>query len=63
MRMKTLADLRKNAGFTQDSLARVLGVATALVSKWEQGVQMPNYDNLRKIKNALHCEYNQLLEE
>lgn len=63
MRMKTLAELRKNAGFTQDSLARVLGVATALVSKWEQGVQMPNYDNLRKIKNALHCEYNQLLEE
>ena len=63
MRMKTLAELRKNAVFTQDSLARVLGVATALVSKWEQGVQMPNYDNLRKIKNALHCEYNQLLEE
>lgn len=62
MKMKTLAELRRRAGFTQDSLAKRLGVATSLVSKWEQGVQMPNYDNLRKIRTVLKCEYDQLLE-
>lgn len=62
MKMKTLAKLRREAGFTQDSLAKRLGVATSLVSKWEQGIQMPNYDNLRKIRTVLNCEYDRLLE-
>lgn len=61
MKMTTLAGLRKNAGYTQDSFARALNITTSIVSKWEQGVQMPSYSNLRKIKILLGCNYDSLL--
>lgn len=35
---KTIAKLRKSAGFTQASLAERLGISDKAVSKWERGV-------------------------
>jgi len=35
---KTIADLRREKGYTQEKLAEMLDVTTAAVSKWETGV-------------------------
>ena len=35
---KTIMDLRREKGYTQEKLAEMLGVTTAAVSKWECGV-------------------------
>ena len=32
---KTIMDLRREKGYTQEKLAEMLGVTTAAVSKWE----------------------------
>lgn len=34
---KTIAQLRKAAGFTQASLAEKLGISDKAISKWERG--------------------------
>lgn len=61
--MKNLAELRKNQGLSQDKLSKIIGVTGCLISKWERGPWMPNYDNLRKLKETLHCTFDDLLEE
>lgn len=61
--MKNLAELRRNAGFTQESLARALNTSASVVSKWEIGACMPSYRNLRYLKQTLNCTYDALLDE
>lgn len=39
---KTIAKLRKAAGFTQASLAEKLGISDKAVSKWERGIACPD---------------------
>ena len=62
MTMKTLAELRRKAGFTQKSLAAEMGICPAVVSKWERGTQMPSYDNLSQLRKLFRCSYDDLLE-
>lgn len=58
-----LAEIRKNKGYTQEGLARKIGVCTSALAKWEQSKQMPNYDNLASLKNELGCSYDLLLND
>ena len=37
-----IAKLRKDAGFTQEQLANMIGVSAQAVSKWEKGTTMPD---------------------
>ena len=37
-----IAGLRKEAGFTQEQLANMIGVSAQTVSKWETGITMPD---------------------
>ncbi len=39
---KNIAELRKNKGMTQEQLAEMLGVSSQSISKWENGVTMPD---------------------
>lgn len=39
---KTIAELRKNSGMTQEQLAETLGVSAQSISKWENEVTMPD---------------------
>lgn len=39
---KTITDLRREKGYTQEKLAEMLGVTTAAVSKWETGNSYPD---------------------
>lgn len=39
---RNIADLRKSNGLTQEQLAEILGVSTQTISKWENGLTMPD---------------------
>ena len=46
---KTIAKLRKSAGFTQASLAERLGISDKAVSKWERGMSFPDTSLLNRL--------------
>ena len=44
-----LKELRKEKGITQEQLAEVFGVSSRTVSRWENGVNMPDLSLLAEI--------------
>ena len=46
---KTIAKLRRSAGFTQASLAEKLGISDKAVSKWERGIACPDVSLWNKL--------------
>ena len=58
-----IAELRKRAGLTQEQLAEKLFVSRELVSKWEQGTRLPDYDEAGKIAGALGVEAAEIVDE
>lgn len=56
-----LADLRRSKGFSQEGLARKLGLSRQAVSKWERAESSPDTENARYrepdlARQALWCE-------
>lgn len=49
----TLKDLRKSHAYTQDDLARAIGVKQATIAMWENGKAMPTMKNLISLSEAL----------
>ena len=49
-------------GLTQVELAKMLGVTTASVQKWESGECMPTVKRLKKVAGALQTTVADLLE-
>lgn len=45
--------LRLEKGFTQNYMAKKIGVSIAAYLKWEYGIGKPNEDNLKKLKEVL----------
>ena len=60
--MVAFADLRKAAGYTQQSLADHLQVDRTTVTKWELGKSFPKARMLSKLADALHTTVAQLLD-
>lgn len=58
---KTIAQLRKNAGLTQASLAKKLGVSDKAVSKWERGIACPDVSLWNKLSIILNTDIENLI--
>ena len=58
---KLIAELRKKAGYTQQSLAEVLGITDKAISKWERGISCPDISLLPKISVLLDADIESLL--
>lgn len=59
---KLIANLRKNAGYTQKELADLLFVTDKAISKWERGICLPDSSLLTKISMILDADIEYLLE-
>ena len=59
---ENLKKIRKDKGYTQETLAKKLNVVRQTVSKWEKGLSLPDVDMLSKIANVLETDVNILLD-
>ena len=59
---KYLQFLRKSNNYTQDDLAKELGISRQAVSKWETGTTVPDLDVLLKISKLYDITINDILE-
>ena len=59
---KTIAKLRRSAGFTQASLAEKLGISRQAVSKWERAEASPDTDNLILLARLYGVSLDELLK-
>ena len=60
---KSIAEARKKSSLTQEQLAEKLGVTTQAVSKWENGHNLPDIENLMQIAELTNTPYAVLLGE
>lgn len=60
---ENLARLRREAGYTQESLAEAMGVSRQAVSKWESGLAMPEAATLVDLADLLGCTLDQLMRQ
>ncbi|MBR1391210.1 MAG: helix-turn-helix transcriptional regulator [Lachnospiraceae bacterium] len=56
-----LKELRKEKGVTQEQLAEVLGVSNRSISRWENGVNMPDFDLLIEVAKYYEVEIEEIL--
>ena len=52
--------LRKNKGYTQETLADKLGVSRQAVAKWEAGETLPDLDKCRKLADLFEVTLDDL---
>lgn len=55
--------LREKKGYTQDEIADKLNIARQSVSKWENGINEPDFETLKKICNILDCTVSELIDD
>lgn len=60
---ETIKQLRKAKGLSQEELAAKLGVVRQTISKWEQGISVPDSDMLIKLADVLDTRVSVLLGE
>ncbi|MDE5859624.1 MAG: helix-turn-helix domain-containing protein, partial [Oscillospiraceae bacterium] len=58
---KNICNLRKQNGLTQEELAGRLNVSFQAVSKWENGVSLPDVSTLPLLAKSLGCSIDSLL--
>lgn len=52
---------RKNKGYTQEDLAEKVGVSSRAVSKWENNISHPSFNNIERLSEILSVDINDLL--
>jgi len=52
---------RKNVGLTQRELSEKLGIAYQTLAQWENDLRNPKYETLRRIADALGCDWLELV--
>ncbi|OLU36555.1 helix-turn-helix domain-containing protein [Ileibacterium valens] len=58
-----IMNLRKNAGYSQEELASLIGVSRQSVSKWELNDATPDLDKLLKISDLFSVSCDELLRD
>lgn len=58
-----IASLRKSAGYTQDELAKKIGLSHPAVNKWENDVNRPSMKNIYALSEILNVTIDQLLSK
>ena len=58
-----LPDLRRSKGFSQEGLARKLGLSRQAVSKWETGTADPSTSNLLALAKLFGVPAEELLHQ
>lgn len=61
--MVNIASIRIHKGFSQNELARLVGLTGSAISQYESGKRKPNIDTLKKIAQALNCTVDDLIKE
>lgn len=56
-----LKELRKEKGLTQEQLSELLGVSNRSVSRWENGVNMPDFDLVLELVNYFDVSVEEFL--
>lgn len=56
-----IKNLRKQKGYTQETLAQSLNIVRQTVSKWEKGYSVPDADMLEKLSDVLEVPVSDLL--
>lgn len=59
---KLLKELRNEKGMTQEQLAEMLGVSNRSISRWENGVTMPDFDLLIQMAEFYDVEIGEILD-
>lgn len=57
-----LKSLRKEKGVTQEQLAEVFGVSSRTVSRWENGVNMPDLSLLAEIAEYYNVDIREIID-
>lgn len=57
-----LKELRKEKGLTQEQLSEILGVTNRSISRWENGVNMPDFDLVIEIVNYYDISMEEFLD-
>ena len=57
-----LKDLRSEKGLTQEQLSEMLGVSNRSISRWENGVNMPDFDLVIELANYYQISIEELLD-
>ena len=55
--------LRESKGYTQDEIANKLNIARQSVSKWEQGINEPDFETVKKLCQILDCSIGELIDD
>lgn len=58
-----ISEQRKKIGMTQEELAEIIGVSVQAISKWENGWNLPDIENLNRISEALKISLSSLLND
>ncbi|MCI9174757.1 MAG: helix-turn-helix transcriptional regulator [Lachnospiraceae bacterium] len=57
-----LKELRKEQNLTQEQLAEVVGVTNRSISRWENGVNMPDFDLVIELTNYFEVSIEEFLD-
>lgn len=57
-----LKSLREAKGYTQDEIASKLNIARQSISKWEQGINEPDFETTKKLCQILDCSLADLID-
>ncbi|WP_155961854.1 helix-turn-helix domain-containing protein, partial [Streptococcus dysgalactiae] len=56
-----LREIRKQKGFTQESISQLLGIGQSSYAKWENGKTEPTLENIGKLSKILDVSVDFLL--